>query len=113
MKKLLFVMAGVALMLTGTGTARADCGLCGDLTGDGYVNIVDVTAFVEWYTNFVTPQCPCAADVNCDNAVRVTFNVSGDPEIDDLEYIMNYIFSGGPAPCDPDDDGVPDCDPCN
>jgi hypothetical protein len=34
---------------------------------------------------------------------------SGDVDIDDVVYLIAYIFSGGPAPCDTDGDGVPDC----
>jgi len=113
MKKLMITMIGAALMIFAVaGTASAECDVCGDLTGDGEVNILDVSAFVDWYTNFVTPACPCAGDVNCDNAVRVTFHISGDPEIDDVEYLVNYLYKGGPPPCDPDNDGTPDCDPC-
>ncbi len=34
---------------------------------------------------------------------------SGSVDIDDVVYLINYIFSGGPAPCDTDGDGAPDC----
>ena len=34
---------------------------------------------------------------------------SGDVDIDDVVYLIAYIFSVGPAPCDPNGDGVPDC----
>lgn len=34
---------------------------------------------------------------------------SGGVDIDDVVYLIAYIFSGGPAPCDTDGDGVPDC----
>jgi len=30
-------------------------------------------------------------------------------DIDDVVYVINYIFSGGPEPGDPNGDGVPDC----
>jgi hypothetical protein len=30
-------------------------------------------------------------------------------DIDDVVYLIAYIFSGGPPPGDPDDDGTPDC----
>gem|GEM_PF-4228364 len=34
---------------------------------------------------------------------------SGAVDIDDVVWLINYIFSGGYAPCDTDGDGVPDC----
>ena len=33
----------------------------------------------------------------------------GDIDIDDVAYLISYIFSGGNSPCDADWDGVPDC----
>jgi hypothetical protein len=38
-------------------------------------------------------------DVDCSTGV----------DIDDVVYLIEYIFTGGAPPCDPDDDGVPDC----
>jgi hypothetical protein len=34
---------------------------------------------------------------------------SGGVDIDDVVYLINYIFGGGPPPGDTDNDGVPDC----
>lgn len=34
---------------------------------------------------------------------------SGAVDIDDVVWLINYIFTGGNAPCDADGDGVPDC----
>jgi hypothetical protein len=34
---------------------------------------------------------------------------SGFVDIDDVVYLLLYIFGGGPPPGDPNDDGVPDC----
>ena len=34
---------------------------------------------------------------------------SGNTDIDDVVYLVMYVFSGGYAPCDPDGDGTPDC----
>jgi len=100
------------LIICGSSAEAMECDLCGDLNGDGTVNIADLTAFAEWISNSVVPPCPCAADVNCDGAVRITFQIDGDPMVDDFEYFVNYLFGGGPAPCDPDGDGDLDCDPC-
>jgi hypothetical protein len=40
-----------------------------------------------------------SGDVDCSGAV----------DIDDVVYLIAYIFAGGPPPSDPDNDGVPDC----
>ncbi len=94
MRKLLALLAlGVLFMIPATSTS-ADCGVCGDLTGDGQVNISDVVAYVDWiYTwpNPITPTCPSGGDVNCDNGATST----------DLDIIVDWMFNGGPAPCDP------------
>ena len=34
---------------------------------------------------------------------------SGNVDIDDVVYLIAYIFSSGPAPGDPDGDGIPEC----
>jgi hypothetical protein len=46
-----------------------------------------------------TPPAHVCGDVDCSSAV----------DIDDVVYLIAYIFSGGPPPCDPDDDGTPNC----
>jgi uncharacterized protein (TIGR02145 family) len=37
---------------------------------------------------------------------------SGESDIDDVVYLINYIFAGGPGPCDPDDNDLYDCGVC-
>jgi hypothetical protein len=29
--------------------------------------------------------------------------------VSDAVYLIAYVFGGGPGPCDPDGNGVPDC----
>ena len=117
MKKLLLLTAGIAVIFCFTPAAAADCDKCGDVNGDGNVNILDVSAMIKfvYYWPPEVPECPCAADVNCDNAVRVNCTYDPDPgyECDDIEYLIAYLYEEGPPPCDMDDDGTPDCDPCN
>ncbi len=115
MKKFLVLMAGTAVIfLFAPGTASAECGMCGDLNGDGEVNVFDMTALIDWFTypNPVVPACPYAGDVNCDGIVNVNYADVYNPNWD-LGYLIQYLFMGGPPPCDTDDDGNPDCDPCN
>jgi hypothetical protein len=45
------------------------------------------------------PPMSLAGDLNCDGLV----------DIDDVVYMVAYIFLGGPPPKDPNNDGVPDC----
>jgi hypothetical protein len=42
---------------------------------------------------------PVCGDANC----------SGDVNVGDAVYIINYVFKGGAAPCDPDGNGAYDC----
>jgi hypothetical protein len=51
------------------------------------------------YPVFVPLEAEQVGDVSCDGIV----------DIDDVVYIINWIFIGGPPPGDPDGDGVPDC----
>jgi hypothetical protein len=57
---------------------------------------IPVTLF---YARGPTGDCGTCGDVDC----------SGSVDIDDIVYFVNYIFSGGPSPCDdwPCGPGVP------
>ncbi|MCK4857669.1 MAG: dockerin type I repeat-containing protein [candidate division Zixibacteria bacterium] len=75
--------------------------ICGDADGNGLVNIADVVYLI---TYIFVPSSPApnpmaSGDVNCDGMVNIA----------DVVYMISYIFVGGPAPCDPNDDGNPDC----
>jgi len=76
--------------------------VCGDVSGDGFVNINDPV----WIINHIfgggywDVPCPLeSSDVNCSGAVNIS----------DAVIIINYIFSNGNAPCDVDGDGNLDC----
>lgn len=73
---------------------------CGDVTGEGKVNISDVVTIVNYIFMGSDILVPIqAADANCDSSVNVA----------DAVYITNYIFMGGSSPCDVNQDGAPDC----
>jgi hypothetical protein len=74
--------------------------ICGDCNADGTANITDAVYIITYIFDGGPPPNPLASgDANCDGTVNVT----------DAVYLIQYIFNGGPDPCDPDDDGVPDC----
>jgi parallel beta-helix repeat protein len=74
--------------------------VCGDANGDATSNITDAVYLISYiFAGGPEPFPYAAGDSNCDGTVNIT----------DAVYLITYIFSGGPPPCDPDDDGVPDC----
>ena len=69
--------------------------LVGDLTGDGVVNLTDLTAMVNYlFLGGSPPHYLAAADIYCDDAGLVSLT--------DLTRMVNYLFLGGPRPelCD-------------
>jgi hypothetical protein len=88
----------LAFVITG-----GDQWICGDVTGDGAVDIDDVVYLIAFIFSGGPPPDPLAAgDVNCSDGANPV-------DIDDVVYLISYIFSGGTPPCDIDGDGVPDC----
>ena len=74
--------------------------LCGDANADLTANITDAVYLITYIFAGGPPPNPMASgDVNCDGTVNIT----------DAVYLITYIFGGGPAPCDPDNDGEPEC----
>ncbi len=74
--------------------------LCGDTNTSGGVDIDDVVYLIAYVFQGGPDPIPAAAgDVNCSGAI----------DIDDVVYEIAYVFQGGAPPCDPDDDGTPDC----
>jgi hypothetical protein len=72
--------------------------LCGDANGDEIVNIVDA-AYLANYLFKAGPAPVSSSDVNCD----------GETDVIDITYLLEYLFRLGFLPCDPDNDGQPDC----
>lgn len=74
--------------------------LCGDCNADGLANITDAVYLINFiFNDGPAPDPLIAGDANCDGLVNIT----------DAVYLIAYIFSGGPPPCDPDNNGEPDC----
>ncbi|MDD4051311.1 MAG: dockerin type I repeat-containing protein [candidate division Zixibacteria bacterium] len=63
---------------------------CGDINGDGNINIGDALYLIVYISKGGPAPNPMAAgDLNCDEAIS----------IGDAVYLIAYIFRGGPAPC--------------
>ncbi len=64
--------------------------ICGDVNGDGNINVGDPIFYVNWiFKGGLAPLDMEQADVNCDN----------HENIGDAVFMINYIFKGGDAPC--------------
>ena len=62
---------------------------CGDLNGDGGINIADLTFLVAYlFSGGPAPDPECIADLNGDDSVNIA----------DLTYLVAYLFGGGPEP---------------
>jgi hypothetical protein len=65
--------------------------LCGDVNGDGIVNVADVIFLVNYLYRGGDPPDPSeVGDVNCDGVV----------DIGDVVYLVSYLYKGGPPPCE-------------
>jgi hypothetical protein len=64
--------------------------LCGDVTGDGIVNLGDIVYLVTYlYKSGPAPDPVCVGDVTCDEIVNVG----------DVVYLVSYLYKAGPSPC--------------
>ena len=63
--------------------------VCGDLTEDRVVNILDIVYYIYWkYKGGPAPNSTTAANVNCDGANNIL----------DIIYLINFKYKGGPDP---------------
>lgn len=74
--------------------------ICGDANYDYSVNVSDAVYIVNYvFTGGFAPQPLASGDSNCDGSVNVS----------DVVVLLNFIFESGYPPCDPSDNGFPDC----
>jgi len=72
------------------GAGGIGCYLCGDINGDGAINVGDAVYIVNYlFRSGPPPASPETSDLNC----------NGTLNIGDAVYIVAYIFKSGPAPC--------------
>ncbi|MCX6829117.1 MAG: M28 family peptidase [candidate division Zixibacteria bacterium] len=65
---------------------------CGDLNDDGLINILDITALINFLYRGGTPPDPTtSADVNGDGIVNIK----------DITHLINFLYKGGSAPACP------------
>lgn len=84
----------------GNGIGDACDNLCGDANNDGTRDVSDAMYIINFVFNSGQQPSPLrVGDGNCDGSVDVS----------DATYLISFIFSSGSSPCDPDDNGVPDC----
>jgi len=74
--------------------------ICGDSDSSNDVDIDDVVYVITYiFGGGPAPSPIASADADC----------SGEIDIDDVVYLIAFIFQSGNPPCDPDNDGIPDC----
>ena len=82
------------------GFTTQDPWICGDANADNRINVSDAVYLINFVFSGGYPPDPYeTGDCNCDISVNVS----------DAVVIINFVFSGGYTPCDPTDDGIPDC----
>lgn len=80
--------SGMNMMATITSLSGSPPAICGDLNGDGFINIIDVTAIIDYaFRGVIVP-----VGVNAD------LNASGFVEIFDVIEMVNHAFRGYAPP---------------
>jgi uncharacterized protein (TIGR02145 family) len=91
MKRALFALVGVILLLT---SAPSFAGVCGDVNNSGTVNLSDVSVIINYlYRGGPAPVCDPEFTTICGD-----FDASGALNLLDVSYLTNYLYRGGPAP---------------
>jgi hypothetical protein len=68
--------------------------VCGDVNGDGGVNITDIVYFIDYLLKSgPSPLCPPEPYASCADC-----NGDGDVTISDIVYLINYVLKSGDPP---------------
>lgn len=71
------------------GASQPAIGSCGDVNGNGAINMLDITHLITYiYKGGPPPVIPGFADVNN----------SGDINLLDITYLIDFLYKSGPAP---------------
>ncbi len=95
--KLRIVLVFGFIALFGVSMAYGYCdGVCGDVTGDGQVDISDLVAFVDCYANYTYPPPQHCLEYNwaCGDV-----NNDGGTTMQDMYILIDYMFNGGSLDC--------------
>lgn len=90
--------ASSCIQSIGLGAPVGSC-ICGDVDGSGNVNLTDAITLMNYIFGIIDHPNGGKMDVNCDGRISMS----------DVVSLVWYIFSTGSPPCDPDEDGLPNC----
>jgi hypothetical protein len=77
----------------GDGVGDACEYICGDVNGNGVINILDITYLISYvYLGGPAPVPLESGDVNSSGTINIL----------DITYLINYVYKGGPEPVCPD-----------
>ncbi len=77
-------------IVCGAGSSSRMCPMvCGDVMGDGAVNISDVVFMIQCIFGCSPGDWMIAGDADCNGVMTIS----------DAVYMILYVFGGGPAPC--------------
>lgn len=104
MKRIMILTLIGAVSFFASATYAIICGndVCGDANADGVVNILDVSAMINFCNCWQNgpDYCDEMGEWICED----NLDVDGDGAFkcpDDYQYLIDYLYRGGPAPVCP------------
>jgi len=87
MKKIALLLAVAVIAFTGSAVYATCTGVCGDINGDGQVDIGDLTVFIYCYN--IDPFDPVCLTYNWSCA---DFNGDGSVNLADRDILIDHLF---------------------
>ena len=116
MRRVIFLSASL-MLLAGLPAAAQTCSITHDVDGNEAFELADPEYLLDYlFTNGAKPVCPGQTDANgdgstniadavvmlddfaCESATVGDVNGSGALALADIDYLLEYLFLGGPAP---------------